>query len=409
MLYTRRDIGKIALATGFASNLMGAAKPNSKIKGVQIGAITYSFRSMPDQSAEATLKYCLDSGISAIELMGGPLNDYIRKQGKWDSSPAAAAAGQGARGGRAGGAAGRGGGRGPAQTYPPVAGMQTGYGNNQPSGQWNGVSCPAGRGGGPGGAGARGAQAGGEAARGAGGAGAPGGAAGPGGGGGRGRGEQTPEQRAAADAERKWRLALPMSLFRDFRKMYNDAGVTIYAVKDLRQTTDDDLDYTFKVAQALGVTHVTTELMTNDSDGPAMKKLGDWAMKHKMFVAYHSHGQGSMTAFDVCFAASPGNRSNVDLGHFTAAQGGELALNFLNKFHDKIASFHIKDRTGPTHCELNLPWGSGETPIKEILQTVSKNKWTMPASIEQEYAIPEGSDAVKEVAKCLEFCRKALA
>jgi sugar phosphate isomerase/epimerase len=228
-------------------------------------------------------------------------------------------------------------------------------------------------------------------------------------GGGRGRGEQTPEQKAAADAERKWRLALPMSIFKDLRKMYNNAGVSIYAVKDMRTATDDDLDYTFRVAQALGATHVTMELMTNASDGPAMKRLGDWAMKYKMFVAYHSHGQGSMTAFDVCFAASPGNRSNVDLGHFTAAQGPELALEFLNKFHDKIASFHMKDRTSPQHCELNLPWGYGETPIKEILQTVSKNKWTMPASIEQEYDIPQGSDAVKEVAKCLAFCRQALA
>ncbi len=268
--------------------------------------------------------------------------------------------------------------------------MQTGFGNNQPSGQWNGKTCPAGRG------------APGNAAAGAGRAPARPVAA-------RGRGEQTPEQKAAADAERKWRLALPMSIFKDLRKMYNDAGVTIYAVKDLRQGTDEDLDYTFKVAQTLGASHVTTELMTNEGDGPAMKRLGDWAMKHKMFVAYHSHGQGSMTAFDVCFAASPGNRSNVDLGHFTAAQGGELALEFLNKFHDKIASFHMKDRTSPQHCELNLPWGTGETPIKEILQTVQKNKWTMPASIEQEYAIPEGSDAVKEVAKCLDFCRKALA
>jgi len=289
--------------------------------------------------------------------------------------------------------------------------MQTGYGNNQPSGQWNGVSCPAGRGGRPGGAGGPGSPGaqGAPGTQAAGGAPPAGGGEAARGGGGRGRGEQTPEQRAAADAERKWRLALPMSLFKDFRKMYNDAGVTIYAVKDLRQNTDDDLDYTFKVAQALGATHVTTELMTNESDGPAMKRLGDWAMKYKMFVAYHSHGQGSMTAFDVCFAASPGNRSNVDLGHFTSAQGGKLALDFLNKFHDKIASFHLKDRTGPTHCELNLPWGAGETPIKEILQMVEKNKWTMPASIEQEYNIPEGSDAVKEVVKCLAYCRQALA
>jgi hypothetical protein len=40
---------------------------------------------------------------------------------------------------------------------------------------------------------------------------------------------------------------------------------------------------------------------------------------------------------------------------------------------------------------------------------VQKNKWTMPGTIELEYNIPEDSDAVKEVAKCLEFCRKALA
>ena len=39
---------------------------------------------------------------------------------------------------------------------------------------------------------------------------------------------------------------------------------------------------------------------------------------------------------------------------------------------------------------------------------VSKNKWKIPASIELEYAIPEGSDAVKETRKCVEYCRAAL-
>src|SRR5215472_4816689 len=96
MLYTRRDFGTMGLAAGlasaFGSKLIAAAKPNSKIKGVQVGTITYSYRSMPDQSAEATLKYVVDSGISAIELMGEPVNDWARKKGKWDSSPAAAAA-----------------------------------------------------------------------------------------------------------------------------------------------------------------------------------------------------------------------------------------------------------------------------------------------------------------------------
>ena len=34
-----------------------AQKPDSKFGGVQIGAISYSFRSKPDNSLEATLDY----------------------------------------------------------------------------------------------------------------------------------------------------------------------------------------------------------------------------------------------------------------------------------------------------------------------------------------------------------------
>jgi hypothetical protein len=40
---------------------------------------------------------------------------------------------------------------------------------------------------------------------------------------------------------------------------------------------------------------------------------------------------------------------------------------------------------------------------------VKKTKWTMPATIELEYEVPEGSDPMKEVARCLQFCRDALA
>jgi hypothetical protein len=40
---------------------------------------------------------------------------------------------------------------------------------------------------------------------------------------------------------------------------------------------------------------------------------------------------------------------------------------------------------------------------------IRDKKYKFPATIELEYQVPEGSDAVKEVQKCLEFCRKALA
>lgn len=379
--YSRREFTKLALAAlpaagvadlGWAASAFAQAKPNSTIDGVRIGTITYSYRSLPDQGAEATLKYVVDSGISQIELMGGPVNAYAMARTGFTPPNA------GGRGDGAPGAGGRGrGGPDPATL----------------TAEWNGVRCAP-------------AQPGEDPAIGP----AAGGAAGARAGGGGGRGQQTPEQIAAAEAERKWRSGLSMSIFKDLRKMYNDAGVSIYAVKDVRQGSDEDLEYTFAVAEALGANHVTLELPSGPNAAATLKRLGDWAMKKKIYVAYHTHLQGSMTAFDQAFAISPGNMANVDLGHFIAGGSrGGTPMDFLNKYHGRIASYHLKDRTSPSHCALNLAWGTGETPIKEILQLVRKNKWTFPASIELEYDVPAGSDAVKEVAKCLQYCRAALA
>jgi sugar phosphate isomerase/epimerase len=57
----------------FINNL---GKSKAIINGVKIGLITYSFRDLPDQSAEATLDYVTKCGLGAIELMGGPAEMY---------------------------------------------------------------------------------------------------------------------------------------------------------------------------------------------------------------------------------------------------------------------------------------------------------------------------------------------
>jgi sugar phosphate isomerase/epimerase len=376
-MLTRRELGKLALAVpatavlARSESIFGAfaqAKPNSLIDGVQIGTITYSYRSMLDQSAEATLKYIIDSGISAIELMGGPVESF---------AGAPQAAGRGGGGGRGPGGGGRGpagaGGGGAAQAAPVPM-----------TGSWNGQPCAV-----PGAAGA-----------------APGG-----GRGGRGRGETTPEQQAAQQEQaaklKAWRTSVSMDPFKKLRQMYNDAGVTIYAWKQLSTNmSDEEYEYIFNVAEALGCTHTTLELTT---DTAQLKRLGDFAMKKKIYAAYHTHAQGNMTAFDQAFQLSKGNMANVDFGHWVAAGNvGGTPMQFLEKHHARTSSFHLKDRTTPANCALNLPWGTGETPIKDILQLVKKNKWKIPGSVELEYNIPEGSDAVQEVRKCVDFCRKAL-
>jgi sugar phosphate isomerase/epimerase len=133
-------------------------------------------------------------------------------------------------------------------------------------------------------------------------------------------------------------------------------------------------------------------------------------VKHGMMTAYHAHTQATITAWDDLIAQSKGNGVNLDAGHYVAGGGGN-PIDAITKYANmnRMCSIHLKDRTTPAHCELNLPWGQGETPIAAILTTIRKNKWKFPATIELEYQIPAGSDAVTEVKKCYEFCKKALA
>ena len=212
--------------------------------------------------------------------------------------------------------------------------------------------------------------------------------------------EQQAAKRESEDRLKKWRTSVSMDRFKQLRRMYNDAGVTIYAWKALNPNmSDEEFEYVFNVAEALGCTHTTLELPT---DVARLKRIGAFAEKKKIYAAYHTHLQGNMTAFDQAFAASKGNMSNVDLGHYVAGTG-ESPIPFLRKFHDRISSVHLKDRQTPAHGAGNLLWGTGDTPLKEILQVMKKEKYTFPASIELEYDIPQGSDAVKEVAKCLDL------
>ena len=99
MRYSRREIGKLALAALPAATLLerplavlGQSKPNSVVNGVNLGTITYSYRSMPDQRAEAILRYVVDSGISQIEFMGAPVEAF----GGAPQMPRGAVAGRGA-------------------------------------------------------------------------------------------------------------------------------------------------------------------------------------------------------------------------------------------------------------------------------------------------------------------------
>ncbi len=229
-----------------------------------------------------------------------------------------------------------------------------------------------------------------------------------------GRPPMSPEQQAAMRARaedlRKWRLSVSMDKYKELRKKYDDAGVTIHIVKFGLNTnmSPEEIDYCFNVAKVLGCKAITCEPPLSQT-----KQLGEYAAKHQIMLGFHGHSNmtseeafAKPASWETAMSHSKFNGCNIDVGHFTAGNGFSPA-EFIKKYHNRITNLHLKDRKinqGP-----NMPWGQGDTKIKDVLQLMKKEKYTFPACIELEYPVPQGSDVMKELAKCVEYCKDALA
>lgn len=279
-------------AIALLSFTTASQKPSSKFGGVQVGTITYSYRSMPDQSLQAILDYTVLSRLSSVELMGGTVEKY--------------------------------------------AGI--------------------------------------------------------------------PQDKQMV---RQWRGSVSMDKFKEVRKMFQAKGVKIDILKIGDPAwSDEEIDYAFKACKTLGARGISMEISEE-----AGKRMAHFAEKHDLYVIFHNHGQPGTPgfSFDKVLAYGPKLMLNLDIGHYFGATG--LHPNaIIERLHDRIASIHLKDKTGPeaSDPDKNKPWGQGETPLEDILKLIQKNKWPITCDIELEYKIPEDSDDVKEVAKCVEYCRDIL-
>jgi len=294
-------------------NLTGSKKPNSKVRGVQLGCTTYSYREMPHK-VDDVIQYLLLAGINSIELRSVAEEDL-----------------------------------GIPQIPLRPQGLMTDKEND----------------------------------------------------------EYARLSNEAREAQKKWRLSLPMERYADMRKKFNDAGITVHIAKFAPASwSDEEIDYAYTAAKVLGSYGITDEMTE-----AACQRLGKFAEKHNSLAMYHTHGQVADPgfSFDKYLSYSPANRLNLDAGHYFGATG--LHPNkVIEQYHDKIKSIHIKDKTGPKHAtpDTNKPFGQGETPIADILLLIKKEKWPINVDVEMEYPVPPDSDAAKEVAKCIEFMRNIL-
>ena len=341
----------IAAVSMIPASLMGSSLPaekksaktglDSKFGGVQIGAMTYSWRSMPG-GVENIIKYCKEAGISSVELMSGDVEEFLGApknpmMGMFGPPPPPAKAPEAAAG------------TNPAPPPPPPPPPQ--------------------------------------------------------------RRQLTDEQKAAVakynEEMKAWRVALPVSKFESVKKLFDDAGIKIHIVKfSPARWSDEEIDYAFNAAKALGAKGVTDEIGEE-----SVKKLAPFAEKHGMYAIFHNHMQFATPGFtyDTFLAVSPAVMMNFDTGHFFGSTG--LHPNtILEKYHDRIVSIHMKDKTGPKNdpANTNQVWGQGESPIADILLLLKEKGWPINVDIELEYDVKPWSNAVKEVKTCVQYARQIL-
>ncbi|SFL33463.1 sugar phosphate isomerase/epimerase family protein [Proteiniphilum acetatigenes] len=302
---------KVVSKTGNTSDRI----PNSQFSGVQIGAITYSFRDLKG-GLEATLNACIEAGLSSVELMGTGVEDYLGAP----KTPVQ---------------------RRPAPDNPFTA----------------------------------------------------------------------EEKRSIAQYNselKEWRKTNgTINAYTHLRKKFNDAGVNIHIYKWTAGDTEEELDYSFKVAKALGAIGITAEINEQNA-----RLLGPAAKNNGMYAILHNHAQFAEPGFDVdkLLSYSSANMLNFDVGHYFGSTGLNPA-DFIRKYHERIASIHLKDKTGPdniTAKNANQVWGQGETPIAEVLHLIRDQKLPIYCDIELEYPVAPWSTSVKEVKTCKEFCRQIL-
>jgi sugar phosphate isomerase/epimerase len=311
---TRREFGKLSLAALPAGFVLGiglnaaenARKPDSKVRGVQIGLnVPYSFGN-GEMSAEDILKNCVQLGLSGVELRTQPVEVFL--------------------------------GAPPELVHPK---------------------------------------------------------------------KSTPPTDPTANSEElaRWRKKASMERAKEFRKKYEDAGVLIEIVKvdGIFKMTDDELNYVFTLAKALGGRAISTEISNREAD---LKRLGQFADKRRIMMGYHGHASTTPEHWEKAFALAQYNGANVDLGHFVAGNNTS-PVPFIKQHHDRITHVHIKDRK--MHDGPNTPFGEGDTPIGEVLRLIRDNHWNIQATIEFEYKIPPNSDRMTEIARCVKYCREELA
>lgn len=202
----------------------------------------------------------------------------------------------------------------------------------------------------------------------------------------------------------RWRASVSLDYYRNYRKKFNDAGIEIHGISGF-SGDPSEFPATVQIANALGA-----KLITVSNDTPTAQHLAPIASKLDFIIGLQGRPDLKITNPDtiskpenflraVTFAKN--YRISLDVGD--AVGGGWDVLPFVREHADKLALIYLKDRRKDN---TSVPWGEGDTPLREILQLVRDKRYPIRCYIDCDYPT---SDRPTEVRRSLDFVKAALA
>jgi sugar phosphate isomerase/epimerase len=187
-----------------------------------------------------------------------------------------------------------------------------------------------------------------------------------------------------------WRLSVPLTHFTAIRQQFTRAGIDIAGYNPrLGMMSDAEIDRMFLMTKALGA-----RVLHSNIQPAVAHRVAPLAEKHKIAVA--------ITRPDPeIFAMSKYFRLCYDIGDATKA--GNDPMKTVVEQHDRLTDIHLKD------CKFkgtSVPFGTGDSQMKEVLQFLQKKKSKVVARIDCDY--PGTGASVEEVQRCFDYVKSCL-
>jgi sugar phosphate isomerase/epimerase len=202
-----------------------------------------------------------------------------------------------------------------------------------------------------------------------------------------------------------WWKTVPLDHFRAIRNKFDAAQIAVYGLSAFPGATPEELARTFEIAAVLGARIITLSIKLS-----AAERIAALAEKRDFIIGIQGNPDLSITdpdvisqpaRYDQALSLSKNYRISFDIGDATG--GGYDSLAFVRQRLDRIAVLYLKDRRKD---RLSVPWGEGDTPVKEVLRLVRDSGRPIRCYIDCDYRT---TDRPADVKRSLDYAKRALA